>query len=97
MTKSHEILVATRSFTLEDQKTFAEFSGDFNPMHVDPILARRTINGQCVVHGIHGLMWALDSLLSKINICPSAIEVKFTKPIFLDEEVIYYYDPNSKK
>lgn len=97
MTKSGKLLVASRTFTLEDQNTFAKFSGDFNPIHVDPILARRTISGQCVVHGIHGLMWALDSLFSKTNLCPSAIDVKFTKPIFLEEEVSCSYDENTKK
>ena len=70
MTKSGKILVASRTFTLEDQNTFAKFSGDFNPIHVDPIFARRTISGQCVVHGIHGLMWALDSLFSKNQSMP---------------------------
>lgn len=97
MTESRKILVASRIFTLEDQNDFAKFSGDFNPIHVDPIFARRTISGQCVVHGIHGLMWALDSLFSKTNLYPSGIDVKFTKPIFLDEEVSCSYDENTKK
>tara|TARA_B100000780_G_C21118411_1_gene452769 strand:- start:537 stop:1940 length:1404 start_codon:yes stop_codon:yes gene_type:complete len=97
MSKSRKILVASRIFSLGDQSTFAKFSGDFNPIHVDPIFARRTISGQCVVHGIHGLMWALDSLLSKTNLRPSSIDAMFIKPIFLEEEVSCSYDEYTNK
>lgn len=49
----------SRSFTLADQQAFARLSGDSNPMHVDAIAARRTLFGECVVHGVHTLLWAL--------------------------------------
>src|SRR5437879_962428 len=52
--------LSSRRFTFEDQLEFAEISGDWNPMHVDPIAARRTIYGGVVVHGIHSLLWALE-------------------------------------
>jgi hypothetical protein len=97
MKSSKKLLLASRSFTLFDQNIFAKFSGDFNPIHLDHIFARRTISGQCIVHGIHGLMWALESLLCKINIAPSAIYVRFLKPIFLNEEVDCIYYKNLKK
>ena len=48
--------------------------------------------GQCVVHGIHGLMWALDSFISSVGLKPSSIDVKFLKPIFLDEQVSCFWD-----
>jgi acyl dehydratase len=47
-------------FTWDDQWAFARASGDFNPMHVDPVAARRTQAGVPVVHGIHLLMRLLD-------------------------------------
>jgi len=50
----------SRRFTPEDQLEFAEISGDWNPMHMDPIAARRTVYGGVVVHGIHSLFWALE-------------------------------------
>jgi acyl dehydratase/NAD(P)-dependent dehydrogenase (short-subunit alcohol dehydrogenase family) len=49
---------------MEDQLRFAELSGDWNPMHVDAVAARRTIYGDVVVHGVHILLWSLDQLLS---------------------------------
>jgi hypothetical protein len=54
------ILLGERAFTGDDQLAFARLSGDFNPMHVDEVAARRTIFGQRVVHGIHLTLWALD-------------------------------------
>lgn len=50
-------------FTDEGQKLFASLSGDSNPLHLDPMVARRTLFGETVVHGIHGVLWALDAYL----------------------------------
>ena len=43
------------------QASFAAVSGDSNPIHLDPLAARRSLAGGAVVHGIHALLWALDS------------------------------------
>lgn len=51
---------ATRAFCAEDQERFARFCGDRNPMHMDPLAARRTQAGAPVVHGMHIALWALD-------------------------------------
>ena len=45
-----------RTFTQDDQLRFAELSGDWNPVHVDPVAARRTPYGQ-IVHGVHAVAW----------------------------------------
>ena len=34
--------IARRRFTMADQEAFAALSGDRNPMHLDPVYARRT-------------------------------------------------------
>ena len=52
---------ATRSFSLDDQSAFAALSGDFNPLHVDPVAARRLVFGTPVVHGIHAILWGLET------------------------------------
>jgi hypothetical protein len=51
----------SRTFSLVDQLAFAALSGDFNPLHVDPVLARRLLFGTPVVHGVHLLLWSLES------------------------------------
>ena len=78
-----------RTFTLEDQIAFAELSGDNNPVHVDPLAARRSMFGQPIAHGIHTLMWALDQYLE--DCCEpvrlKSIQAAFLKPIGLNQEV----------
>jgi hypothetical protein len=52
-----------RVFTSADQLAFAQVSGDYNPLHMDPVLARRLLFGHQVVHGLHALLWSLDDHL----------------------------------
>jgi len=84
--------VAHRSFLMSDQEIFASFSADVNPIHVDPVYARRTISGECIVHGVHGVMWAIENVLQKYNFYISRFEAEFLKPITLGQEVICSID-----
>ena len=58
-----ELADQTRVFSLEDQLAFARVSGDYNPLHIEPVVARRTLFGRPVVHGIHMVLWALSQCL----------------------------------
>jgi acyl dehydratase len=40
-----------RTFSQADVSTFADLSGDHNPLHFDEELARRTVFGRLIVHG----------------------------------------------
>ncbi len=44
----------------DDHLAFTDLSGDVNPIHTDPLAARRLPFGQVVVHGVHLLARALD-------------------------------------
>jgi acyl dehydratase len=52
-----------RTFTSDDQLAFAKLSGDHNPLHMDPVMARRLLFGQTIVHGLHALLWGADEHL----------------------------------
>ena len=81
----------TRIFCLADQLAFGELSGDFNPVHIAPGAARRSIFGAAVVHGIHSLLWALDvwsqDRPQPFNI--DSIRADFARPIRLGDVVTY--------
>jgi len=81
--------LSSRRFTLEDQLEFAEISGDWNPMHVDPIVARRTIYGDVVVHGIHSLLWALECVAQIAGERPglSHLKTEFKRQMHLDDVI----------
>jgi len=90
-------IISKKCFLINDQVIFARFSGDKNPIHLDKILARKTLHGQCIVHGMHCLLWALDSLAKKNHITSSKIVVRFLKPIFLGEEVYCDWNEENKR
>ncbi|MFI5360980.1 MAG: SDR family NAD(P)-dependent oxidoreductase [Elusimicrobiota bacterium] len=81
----------TRIFSPRDQRAFATLSGDFNPIHVDPVAARRLLVGKPVVHGVHGLLWALDRALAAALLAGpvklTELRAAFRKAILVNEPV----------
>lgn len=82
-------MLASKKFVVADQVRFAALTGDRNPMHMDPVAARRTQSGAPVVHGIHTLLWLLDNIGSQHaeihNI--ATLRVRFSKMVYLQEQV----------
>ena len=78
-----------RLFDMEDQILFAKLSGDYNPLHINPIVARRLLFGRPVVHGVHTLLWALDVWLldKKRSIELRTISVVFNLPVAVGQAV----------
>src|SRR4051794_25593472 len=72
-------------FAASDQSRFAELSGDHNPIHVDPVAARRLLFGRPVVHGVHVVLKSLDRL--PINEVPGGVTARFVSPVFADAEL----------
>lgn len=73
-----------------DSLRFARLSGDYNPMHIDALAARRMPYGGTVVHGIHLLLKALDGAAiawSHPGRALGDISVTFSNPVHTDETV----------
>jgi hypothetical protein len=78
----------SKIFAIGDQLEFARLSGDYNPMHMDEIAARRTPAGAPVVHGMHVVIWALDLIAQKHPASEiSGINARFARYIYLDNPV----------
>jgi len=73
----------SRVFELADQTAFANLSGDWNPLHLDPVFARRRLIGQIVVHGIHAIFWVLENWLAvnKKPVVLKQLQARFSRPI----------------
>jgi acyl dehydratase len=83
------VVLDGRRFSSADQEAFARLSGDVNPIHMDPVAARRSVVGAVVVHGVHTVLWALE-VLARSKFVPSGLsrlEVRFPKPAYLGDEV----------
>jgi hypothetical protein len=80
-----------RKFSIDDGQFFAECSGDYNPIHIDPIISRRLMFGQPIVHGLHLVLWALDLWYAdkNLNIELVSLFVSFPRPVFLEKTTVY--------
>ncbi len=80
-----------RKFSIDDGQFFAECSGDYNPIHVDPIISRRLMFGQPIAHGLHVVLWALDVWYAdkNQNIKLVSLNVSFPKGIVLEKTTVY--------
>ena len=84
---------ASRSLTLTEDhvKTFAELSGDYNPLHFDEDFAAKTKFGKLVVQG--GLTTGLLHALVAMDMPgPGTVFLsqnwKFTAPVFINDTII---------
>lgn len=71
------------------QLDFAKLSNDFNPIHVDPLYAWRSMFGKQLVHGIHQVLICLEDLAKNINekIFIFKISAKFESPAGVNETI----------
>lgn len=84
-------VVQKKYFDQENQIRFANLSGDYNPMHIDTVKARRYLFGFQVVHGMHSALWAMNQYFSTIeanSINIVSLQAKFLKPLGLDIPVV---------
>jgi len=79
--------MSARVFSLADQEQFAALTGDWNPLHVDPVAARRTQFGRPLVHGVHLLLWALETGgLPDGQVSIKTLSCAFRRPVGVGEE-----------
>ena len=78
-----------RSFTAKEVLDFANLSGDLNPLHIDAEIAKSSIFGKQIVHGM--LTGSLFSTLFASHL-PNSIylsqDFRFKAPTYLDETII---------
>ncbi len=81
-------MIEERSFTWDDHRRFARLSGDWNPMHMDPDVARRTLAGACVVHGVQSLLWMLEQAGEHLPLADIVqVDANFMQFLYLEEFV----------
>ena len=80
----------TKIISEEDVMKFAEVSGDYNPIHVNPEFAKTQMFGKQVAHGVIsvGLISAsLGVSLFGPGILYGGQTVKFLKPVYFGDEL----------
>lgn len=89
-------LLGERVFDAADQQRFAAESHDLNPIHVDPVAARRLISGKQLVHGVHTLIQALDFWPGETGAPPGelALHCSFVHPVNVGDVVRFVRLPD---
>lgn len=79
-----------RVLTSEDVQTFADLTGDDNPLHVDPAFAATTRFGKPIVHGVL-LLGIISKVLGRDFPGPGSVAVgiscRFLRPVPVGSEV----------
>jgi acyl dehydratase len=80
----------TRTFTAEDVATYAELTGDHNPLHFDGAFAAATRPGALIVHG--GLTTGLfNALVAEVLPGPGSVflhqEWDYPAPVYIGDTV----------
>lgn len=66
---------------------FVELSGDANPLHADPLAARRLPFGRVAVHGMHIVLDTLERLLGDTPGVPRRVRCTFRHLVGVDDEM----------
>jgi 3-hydroxybutyryl-CoA dehydratase len=69
---------------------FAELSGDFNPIHIDPIVAKTSTLGGIIAHGTLALnlIWiSLEKTFSVEYLKESTLDVRLKAPAYLGDKL----------
>ena len=80
----------TKQITDEVVRSFAELSGDFNPIHLDEEFAKTTRFGKRIAHGmISGALISavLGYELRNMSVVYLSQTLKFTAPVFIDDTI----------
>jgi len=85
-------MFAEKKMVVSDEKitTFAELSGDYNPVHMDAEYAATTMFGKRIAHGALSAS-LISAILGNDLPGPGAIftelNMRFRKPAFIDDEI----------
>lgn len=77
------------------QSAFADLSGDHSPLHVDPDHARRTQFGDCVVHGVHLVLLAIEALELGSPVRIVGLDAQFRSAVLVGEDFDIDVGPTS--
>lgn len=80
----YEIQTVIKEINQEKINRYAEASGDFNPIHVNPEFAKETKFGGTIAHGLMSLAFISEIMTSWLGngwVCGGEMDIKFTKPV----------------
>ena len=92
----------SRTLTEADLSSFAELSGDFDPIHMDDAYAARSRYGRRIAHGIlsMALFSSVSSIISRrakergspgVSVSMGYDKIRFLEPVFIGDRLTARY------
>ena len=81
-------IIADHKVTAELAWQYAKLSKDFNPIHINPWLAKLLGMKTSLIHGMYNCHWALSRLSSDMLASSDVIRVEFKRPCFLPSDIV---------
>ena len=88
--KGEHLPVVAKTITPEQLREYAQASGDFNPLHLDPAFAATTQFGGIIAHGMLTLAFVSEMMASAFGrawLDSGALQVKFRSAAHLGDEL----------
>ena len=85
-----DVVEISRVVSTEDILRFAEITGDFNPVHIDPEFARSSRFGRIIAHGPVALGLAgqiVGTRMPGLGTIALSANIRHLRPIFADDRV----------
>jgi 3-hydroxybutyryl-CoA dehydratase len=82
-----------RTITQKIVKEYADASGDYNPLHLDPVFAEKTPYGKTIAHGMLILGQISDMMTQAFGnnwVNNGKLKVRFRAPVFIPNEILTY-------
>ncbi len=86
-------IIGERTLANDDLLAFAEASGDWNPIHTDPVTARRLLAGSIVAHGMSTLLWMLERHVASGGDVPRMVAATFARPLAPGDQAVLAREP----
>jgi len=87
------VTIARWSVDDDSQKRFAAMTGDHNPIHTDPLVARRTQFGRVAVHGMHVALSALERAVADDDRVPRSLRATFRHSVGVGDQIVATIEP----
>ena len=89
MNPKHTLKEQSFKVDAETIRAYAELSQDFNPIHLDPAFAEKTVVGEVIAHGTIALCLLWKSIAASfdntVDFGGLSLEVKFIGPVRVDD------------
>ena len=89
--------LASWATSLKTTWSYAKLSGDYNPIHLSPFLAKKLGFKNVIVHGMYNVHATLKEIAKCGEIDTSFVKIEFNKPCFMPNQVFLrqYQDTDS--